>query len=232
MANKFQIFGLILVVFGYSAIAATPAFAESEWLVNGSVISTELSIESSGLVSVDFLTLGILVVSVNCENGFDGTVGPGSSELITAILNSSKEEISGTPLVGLGLNCAIETSVDETCGKVGEQARLWPINLPWQAKIELSGTEFLGDLPTTSGYEVLCPPITIDLNEHEEFLEFLGSKENLCEGLKSALLTNEVGQVSETYSEATNEIFCTEGVGHMGGSRLIQLVNGETLSIS
>jgi hypothetical protein len=204
----------LVALSAFGAISTTSAFAESEWLIDGAVVNTATTASKKGLISWDILILGVLVIAADCEGMFDGTIGPGAADLITEVLNTAGEP-TGTPLVGLALSCTVETSSFEECGKVGELAEVWPENLPWETKIELSGTSFLDDSAPITAYEVRCP----------------NGKENLCEGLVQAILTNGVADVNDEFTEGTNEFACSTGVAHLIGTGLIE-VTAKTLSVS
>jgi hypothetical protein len=204
--KKIHALALALVtMFALGAMTAASAFAESEWWVDGVPATVAVSAVTTGLLTLDNLVLGVLVIAVDCEGTFDGTVGPGAADLITEVLNSAGEP-TGTPLVGLALSCTVETSSFEECGKVGELAEVWPENLPWETKIELVNGVFLDDFQPISAYEVRCP----------------NGKENLCEGLVAAILTNGLNDVNGEFTEGTNEAACTTGTSHLIGVGLTE----------
>lgn len=202
-------------IMAFCAFAAPVAFAENEWLANGSSMGAELAAETSGSPSIDVSVLGVRAVELHCGSIFDGNVGPGSFDLVTKILNVAKEEISSVPLTGLALGCKVEVSLFETCGKVGEAAEVWLGGLPWGTELTLSGTKFEDRYPLNFSYEVRCP----------------NGKETSCEIGQIADLTNEPGGVAGVIGGSPTT--CSEGEGDLTVENMLTtLVNGETLSVS
>jgi hypothetical protein len=228
--RKIQILGLALgAVFAFSAIAAASAFAESEFLANGAVITEELASEGSGELTLSTLVLGITAVKIDCSGIFDGTVGPKNLDLITELLNLSKELISLTALSGLALSCEVLTSFNSECGAVGGLAELWAVNLPWLTELLLmtAAPEWLIDLVSSGvgnpGYYVLCS----------------NGKTNQCVGPTSASAENEVGGLLVKFNPAapisSEKGNCTEGgegAGDIEGEGLTALVAGGPLAMS
>jgi hypothetical protein len=213
--KKIYVVGLALfAVLAFGALSASSAFAETEWLLNGAPITGEDSVLTIGNLILDVLVGGLLVVAIECSGDFDGTVGPGAQDLILKVFSLAGVEVGAPLTTGTGLSCEVLTSTFNECGAVGSLAEVWPINLPWTTTLELVGGVLLDDFPPTSGYEVLCS----------------GGKENKCEGLAQALVSNETGGVLGEFTEATNEATCTVGVGHVGSSvvGLTELLTGDT----
>jgi hypothetical protein len=212
----------VFAVVAFSAIIVASASAlESGWLVNGVGALTAALVETGEEITLDLLLGGILVISLDCSGTFDGTVG-GEDEgvastkwdLITEVLNLSKELVNAAK----PLSCEVLTSVASACGAVGELAMVVPVNLPWLTEIILSGSIFLDNFPTNSGYHVVCPGSA--------------KRENECKGLTEAELINNTTDVIGKYTEATNEEACTEGVGHLVAEGLTFAVSGEPVEVS
>jgi hypothetical protein len=206
---------VLLAAMAFCAVTASAAFAENEWLANGNPIAVELSAETSGSPSIYVSVLGVVVTELHCGTIFDGTVGAGSFGLVTKILNVAKEEISSVPLAGLALACKIETSLFETCGKVGETAEVWLGGLPWLTEISLSGAEFKNKYPSTFSYEIHC----------------VNGNETQCTIGQTATLTNETGGVAGVIGGSP--VTCNTGAGNLKiENMLTTLVAAETLSVS
>jgi hypothetical protein len=133
--RKVHLLGLaLLAIFAFSVVATATASAElfllAEWLYNGAVISGELLVESPGELLLEDNKVPILGKSmILCSGIFDGFVGPGSADLITELLNLSKESISTTGLSGLALECVNQENCPEPL--------FWAVNLPWTTELEL-----------------------------------------------------------------------------------------------
>ena len=202
---------LALGVFASSAFAAN----ESGWLVKALGALTENAAVTTGLLLLSVLVLGLKAVQLNCSGTFDGTVGSTEGtrfDLINELLNSSKVAVTSTN----PLSCTVETSLAKECGTVGESAEVYAVNLPWLTEVVLNGAVYEDNFPVTSGYHAKCP----------------GGKENLCEGLALAVLTNEANDVLGTFTATTNEQKCMTGTGHVEGSGLTELVSKEPLAVS
>jgi len=215
--KKIQILAALCAVCAFSMAAVATASA-NEWLLNGAAITAKTAVETTGELTLDVLVLGVLAVAIDCNGAFDGTVGPGAADEITAVLNLEKVEV-GKELVGTALSCEVLTSAFEECGKVGELASVWVDGLPWKTELLLNGSVIEDDITSaTAGYHVVCPGSA--------------KKENLCNGVLSAVVTNETTDVLGTFSEATNEETCTTGTGHVSGSGLTVDLAGGTLAAS
>jgi hypothetical protein len=233
--RKTYLFGLALVaMLVFSSLVASTASALSQWLANNNTIATALEAETKGLLLLDTLEAGFLVVAIDCNGTLDGTVGPGIQDSVTDVLNAAGEvitELGAAP--ELALECKVETSVLNGCGAVGSTAKVWVDNLSlttvpvkvWKSEILLEGTTFLDDFTgggagKEPGYEVECSNGATDL----------------CEGPVSAILTNDPlpeGGVLGTFTEATNESPCVSGrISHLIGEGLTLLLNGEALQVS
>jgi len=219
----------LFAVFAFCAVAAGSASAE-EFLANGKAITEELASEGSGELTLTVLATATTIgAAILCSGIFDGTVGPGRFDLITKLLNLAKEEISGTALSGLALNCTVTVSLLSLCSTVGSLAEVWAVNLPWLTELLLmTGTpEWLIDILNggngNPGWYVLCA----------------NGKHQQCTGATSSSAANETGGLLEEFNSAapieSEKIECEEGgpgAGDFEGSGLEVLTNGETLSVS
>jgi len=217
--SKIRTIGVAVVAVLALSVFASSAFAanESGWLVSAVGALAENSVQTTGLLALSVLVLGIKAVQVDCSGTLDGTVGSTEGtrfDLVNELLNTSGEPVTGTK----PLSCTVETSLAKECGEVGELATAYAVNLPWLTEIVLNGAVYEDNFPTTFGYHVTCPG-----GEAKEFL---------CEGLALAVLTDEATDVMGTFAATTNEQKCTTGTGHMEGSWLIALVSGATLAVS
>jgi hypothetical protein len=197
--RKIHLLGLALLgVLAFSAVVAASAFA-GEWLVEGAKLENAVQAETEGLLFLTTLENGNVLATVDCEGIFDGTIGPGANDLIEDVLNLAHEAI-GTLEEDentLSLSCEVTATISSLVGcNLHSLAELWVDNMSlelktgWLSEIELMepGGIFLdhlgiideanGDL--TPGYHLLC----LDA--------FGGSHPNLCTGLTSAVLTNDL----------------------------------------
>jgi hypothetical protein len=197
--RKVHILGVALVaVLAFSAVLATAAFA-GEWLFEGKPITTAegaLKSETEGeLTLIDYAEKGsnAVLVEITCSGIFDGTVGPGAADTVTALLNLAKEEINKTALTEPALLCNVtkDAGALTDCKEGTANALLWAINLPWATEIELmtNGEEldvFLNNAGKIPGYYVEC----------ESLIGISGT--NSCEGgVTIATLTNGTGTPAE-----------------------------------
>jgi len=124
----------LLAIFAFSVVATATASAElfllAQWLFNGGTILSELLVESPGELLLEDNKVPILVKAmVLCSGYLDGFVGPGSADLITELLNLTKEPISKTGLSGVALVCTNQENCPEPL--------VWAVNLPWETELEL-----------------------------------------------------------------------------------------------
>jgi hypothetical protein len=215
-------------------VTAATAFAEGQWAANGEAITTALAIDLTGTLHLINLKSagGAVLVEVECNGLFEGTVGSAGAGSITDLVNLSAETIGG-----LGdtnerkLNCTVTATAKELgdCTATGELAEALPTNLnlelstTWTTSLESMESTILDKLPATSGYEVKCKTS-------------LGELENKCEGSTSALLQNaesEKGVLGLFNSESGTTSCSLTGTstGKVEGSGIITLTNGETLTV-
>jgi hypothetical protein len=231
--RKTYLFGLALVaMLVFSSLVASTASALSQWLANGNPIAAPLETDTEGLLVLDVLEGGFLVVAVDCNGILDGTVGANVHDSVTDVLNTAGEVITELGVAPeLALDCKVETSVLNGCGAVGSLAEVWVDNLSltagtvWNSEVLLEGTTFLdhfagGGPGKEPGYDVKCS----------------NGASVLCDGLVNAILTNDPlpeGGVLGTFTETTNESTCSSGrISHLIGEGLTLLLNGEALQVS
>jgi len=210
--RKIQILGFALfAMVAFSAIAATAAFAEPEWLVNKIVINQTLPAETEGLLNLIALESGTKLVTIDCEGVLDGTIGPpvaanpgvGTDE-ITSVLSLNQETISSTPLSGLALGCL----VSQSAGGLGDctlnsLAAVWPENLPWKTELELMSAAPIW-------LDILSGPMGKEPAWESECSSNIGTVSLLCEGLASAAVSNEAGTVPPSVLGEFSEAAGTE----------------------
>jgi len=217
----------LVAVFALSALTASSAFAVTllaEWLLNGGVIATPDLVEIPGeltLVNTNGGGLGVKV-EILCSGILDGTVGPGSADLITELLNLAGEKI-GEGLGTLELVCT--NTLNCTNPKV------WAEGLPWETEAELleQGTEvFFSDYLLKGQYLAECTILGVAVEE-------------LCEaGITATELKNEGNNVINTFSDAFQELagFKLGACGgraetaEVKGPGTITPVGGGTLAVS
>jgi hypothetical protein len=238
--KKFQLLGLALfAVFAFSVVAAASAFA-GEWLLDGAAIAAPVAAETEGfLLLSDLKAILGAAAEVLCSGIIVGTVGAGSADTTTEVLNLAKEAISLTPLTGLALECEPEKGCTAP-------VLVWAENLSYTSAIVLMAgageLEFL-DLFSTSGngqpaWEVECESL-------------IGKVSDLCEGETSGWLVN-MAEGSEKdvlgfFSEADEEAegllaTCTLSGAKTGGVETenedgtfgggLIFVTGHTLAVS
>ncbi len=111
--KKIKLLGLALfALFAFSAVLANAAFAEEAlWLVKGEEVTAKLASETTGELLLIVLKEVIVGETwVLCSGTFDGTVGPGSADEVTALLNLAIEEVTAAKL----LICEGEKACEKT----------------------------------------------------------------------------------------------------------------------
>jgi hypothetical protein len=231
--KKLHIVGIVFgAMLALSAISASAAFAESEWLFNGAAITTALPVESSGEILLEDMGTGTQIL---CSGIFVGTV-TGKTDEITDVVNLSLVLEETTNLAGTkvsAVSCTIE-ALGLCLGTVGELVFLIPINLPWKTEILLEGTVFVDDiLPHAGGgnpgYEVSCNTL-------------IGVQTDVCTGTPGVDLENGVSDVLAEFLAEDEELNppgnCSVGgskqalIGSENGPGLIEHTGGGTLSVS
>jgi hypothetical protein len=218
-----------LALFAVCAFAASASAEVALWLFNGANIegTTQLLVDAEGSL---FVTVDTILgkAKVHCSRIFDGWDGANGTGEVTSVLSLNGEEISRSPLVGLAVDCEVVVITGEAnlCGEVGLLAEVWPDNPPWPTSLELMEEggvtdilEILGNSAKLLGWHVLCPNGT----------------EALCEGIVSALLTNEVGGTINAVfpDQEGGENFCSNGGKSLiEGEGLILHTEGGELTVS
>jgi hypothetical protein len=233
--KKFQILGVSLIaVFAIGVVVAASAsaavtFLLAEWLVGGSAVTTELSVDAEGELLLEDTKVPIIgKVAVLCSGILEGTINSNGKDETKELLNLAGEAISLTALSGLALSCTSETG---PCTGI----EVWAINLPWPTDLELmvEGTEsFFADLilmkgEANPGWAVFCKNLSV---------------EDICEALEGvSQKTNEGSNVDTNFTEAFTELAelklgsCTQGgveSAIVEGLGTILLVEGGTLAVS
>ncbi|MGC2373178.1 MAG: hypothetical protein WA484_04810 [Solirubrobacteraceae bacterium] len=201
--KKIHILGLALVaVFAFSAIAAASAFAESEWLVGGAVVTGKVEVlsESTALKLCDEKGgLFLEDACIKCSGLDKGFVGPGKADETTEVTGLAGEKDI--------VNCTNELNCP---GAILVEAE----NLPWPTAVFLNGAEFR-DLvgnpvltePKQPGYITSCSGVT-----------------DLCEGHTSVKLENSgENNVIATFDALSEKATCTRGGAGQG------VITGTTL---
>jgi hypothetical protein len=214
---------MLAIVVGLCALGTSVAFAEAEWLVNGNQVTTEKSAETSGeLELTDNKTL-VGVATILCSLTYDGTIGPKSEGLITALLSLAGEEIKlgGTTLLCTGI---------KGCEKLAD-VELVEINIPWLVVLEtMKPGEPTLDLIFTKvglpGVLIIC--LTLGVKIEDE-----------CSGATSTSVENVTGGVNQTFTPAapteSEKLNCTVGgaaSGEIHGTLLTKLTEEGTLTTS
>jgi len=213
--TNIKVLGLALfAMFAFSAVAASAAFAESEWLWKSRVIPAgeELPTDTE---TVETLTLDVLdpatkliLNEILCSGLFEGTVLPGGVDLITDAWTLPPSQQLIGELGGNSVTCEVTFDGGGTSCEVGsasvwvDELTLTSPALTWETLIELDGTTFLDHFHNVA-FELLC-----------KLLEPVGTElEALCSGLTSAVLENEGEAVLISFNEESEELQCVNSVG-------------------
>jgi hypothetical protein len=167
----------LLAMFVVSAYLASAAFAESELLANGSVISEGLTFTLKGeLLLEDSGAPG--KPDILCTSVFDGLLESSTLAFISEVLDSNNELLAATikdltsTVEGDDVEC---TDMAGTCSGV---VLFVMIHLPWHLELELLAADteepYMWDLLEEVGKE---PAYAIDCNS------LLGLVEDICDGL-------------------------------------------------
>ena len=171
--RNLRVLGVALfALFAFGAIAATAAFAEDEWLVEGAAINAPTRSESEGsIVLRNFEKAGLtpVLTEILCTGIFVGTVGGAApnkgADTVTEVQTAGSVKVGtdNATLTGTPLICNVITDGGSIIGcTAGEGlAELWPANLPWKSEIDLTVTGMPLDLFSSGGtgepgYEVEC----------------------------------------------------------------------------
>lgn len=224
-----------IAMLAFCALAASPAMAEGEWLVNGEPTSIALSAETSLEFNLSDDGTGTTVL---CSGIFVGTVGPGKGGEITGLTNLSLVQETTTNLAGVTVPALRCTLVTKGACTEANGSPIWTIikNLPAIIEVALvvvNGVVLLvkfiklhfgGNPP---GYDLSCKTL-------------LGTVTDTCTFEPGEVLANGVGDVTGEFRE--EEITNPPGscsVGGTGtalivsdGAGLTELTEGGTLSVS
>jgi hypothetical protein len=159
--KKFRLLGVALcALLALGALTAAPAsaatFLLAEWLVNGTAVGIELSVEASGELTLK--DSGLSGGSVLCSMIFYGWVAPNSLGYVSEVLTLDGG-LTSNPLGSVPLLCTGQ----ERCEAI-LTPEVWAVNIPWEMESELmedSGTFFaiLTTSPSsakTVGWAVEC----------------------------------------------------------------------------
>jgi hypothetical protein len=182
-----KFYGLMLALLSVSVVGAhmaSVAFAESEWLVNGAVISAaeDLHFTLKGEVLLED-TGAPGKPDILCTGALDGLFESGTLAFINEVLDSSGELLAATikdlssTVEGDDVEC---TDMSGTCSGV---VLLVALHLPTHVELELlvgdAEEPYMADALEEAGKE---PAYAIDCNS------LLGLVEDVCDGLATAFL--------------------------------------------
>jgi hypothetical protein len=208
MVKNMVVTAVFLTAFTVSAIFASTAFAEDEWLLNGETAVTEPVLITGKLELTDNKVPLVGASTVECDFTGIGEISVGREEIME-IFDSEEGEL-GLNLVGEGLLCKALKGCEKP---VEEDTEVWPEHLIWEGLIELMmvGPMFLqhlfGNEGREPGWEVLC-------------LVFGMSVSETCTGLTSVELKNEGEFVRGNFSPAapieSQKVNCELGGANSG----------------
>ncbi len=206
--RKIHLLGLALVaVFAFSAIAAGAAFAESEWLVDGSPVlaGEKIHVEMTGTLILEDMGKGS-PTTVECSGSGLGVVLNGGLDIQEEAVATSCKTLAGT------------------CGSPLAVA----LNLPWTTEISLATGAFrdliTGGTGGEPGYEVTCFGIFHDA--------CLGKTSTGLENMSTETPADVLSIFSATLSEAGNCNLGGAGEGLVVGEVLVQALEGLALAVS
>lgn len=239
--NKVKIAGLGLVaVCALYAVFATSALAASEWLWNGSAVTSELPVHIEvhlTLIKLSAVTEGSVLNEALCSFLFYGVV-IGRLLFVTKPFSLFEEAIGELGMTNeKSANCEVtfDAGAIADC-KAGTVAKVWMDNLNveleavWEGEIESMTSSTLlvfGKEGKEPGFDIEC----------ESLLGVRGSE--LCEGLTSALLENagegvtaEFASGAPVESEAINCTLTGEKTDHIVAVWTITHLTGGILTVS
>jgi hypothetical protein len=220
---KLKIQGIVVFVAVslFSAITATSAFAEPEWLVEGKSVTSELPVQNEQVIELTDLKTLVGAATIKCDYTAVGTISSKGGGLISEILNTAGERIG--ELGGLALACESIKGCEST------DAEAWPSDDDWWTLflyfILLEIDIFLGQiLNSGSGnpkWEVKCLILGVSIEDACESNSFSGVLENMA--LPEFLLVK--------YSEEEGNLgTCSQGgseAGVMTGEGIVLLTGSE-----
>jgi hypothetical protein len=127
--RRSQSFGVALVIVaGLGALTAAPALAEillAEWLVNGALVTTELTAEITEELTLEDTKTAVGIASVKCSDILDGWIGPNGLSYATEVLSLSGIA-AGALLTGAGITCTAVKGCEANTPPL-----YYPTNIPW-----------------------------------------------------------------------------------------------------
>jgi hypothetical protein len=133
--RKLQLLGMALIavfavgVLTAASASAVPTFLLAEWLVNGTAVTSELSVEAVGTILLED-TAATGKPDIICSGKLDGTIGEDGLDVISEALT----------LGGVAVSAPLGAQALETCTSSSgfcEEPLVWPIGLPWTTLLEL-----------------------------------------------------------------------------------------------
>jgi len=227
--KKGSIFGVMLfALLAFTAVSVSSASA-SELLVGGLTVAEAKAAETEILITGTLLLTDLTGLgngTVSCSGILHGLILSGTDIDIESLLNLENVVISTTPLTGTALDC----TGSELCTGLAE---VWPDGLPWLVGVELSGTTFLYNLTEDGngavGYHITCKNILGGTTEDLCTRALVtGVLENMTEGLLAIFSLEEQELDKE-------EALCTltkEETGHVNGSGVVTSDTGSALTVS
>jgi hypothetical protein len=225
MTRIIQIFGALLAVLAFSAVAATSAFAGDEWLVGGKVVTTSVGTVSTGKWLFLGLSFGGFVKThIVCNGELLGTVdglnvnGKGT-DTITEIHNLALTQLKT-------ITCEVLSGEKGPCSTT--LALVTALHLPWSSELVLkTGDTKPRDLFSSGGtgepgFEFECATST-------------GKFKETCEGkMETEQLKNEGsgGVGAEINNQLSKRCGSESNVLHITGSEEITVGGGLTLATS
>ena len=201
--RKIQLIGLALVAaFALSAIAASAAVASPEWLCNGAPCAAKTVVESEATLQLSDKTL-LGTIKVECSGLSVGTVGAGTADEVTAVLDLTGTTTEVTCTVLEGGNLCTPPAIAKA------------VNLPWLTTLlSLTEDDLTGSGVGNPGWSIKCANGLSD--ECTKELAILAVSNEVLEGK---------GVVDELFNVAENAT-CKNGTGKVSGLVLVLLAGG------
>jgi hypothetical protein len=216
--RKIQILGAVFfAALALSAMVASAAFAEDQWLINGVAVTGSQSVVTEGKLLIRLLPVIGSNIHIVCNGKFIGTVTTKGLDTVTSAVDLSGK----TPI-----NCEVLMSELGLCSG-SLLALVKAINLPWHTQLLLLTDQtlfiddFLLETGKTPGYESECTGA-------------FGEKiTESCEGgFSTDDMTNNTGGVAASILNALSDKCKINGnVAHVDASGETKALVG-TLSVS
>ncbi|HEU0250998.1 MAG TPA: hypothetical protein VFR48_09770 [Solirubrobacteraceae bacterium] len=228
---------VLIAVLAFFALAASPAFAEDEWLANGVAIVGTPSVEGTAeLTLVDLVkSSSSILEEITCSLTLQGIISSAKTLLVQDMVNLGGTIIGESGTNFLDCRVSANDKSAEAC-RNGSLVELWvdhlnlTTSLTWPMEIELMTEEpkFLGKfLEEEMGYKIRCE------------VELGGVIEELCSGTTSVALENTIAGAAYTFnweapisSRFANCTGLGPETGGLKGSGVFRLTSGQTLSVS